>query len=232
MENHEVDALGRALRHAFERSPELQPRPEFIANLARLRPAPAPASHRRTITRWLAVAATVAMATIGGYWAFEARLIADPLRDAAIGDHRYCALGLTTDGKEATGITSLAQAAARYEPAYHLFESLPGDQVQTSAGQARVLDRHSCVFGGRRFAHVILQYRGAPVSLIVTHGRASSASAAAAHAPSSSQSNGLTVISFGTGDYSVFVVGALTAADLSPLADAISGDIVHALAKI
>ena len=176
------------------------------------------------------MAATFAMMAAGGYWAFEARVMADPLREAAIGDHRYCALGLTTGGKEATGITSLAEAA-RYEPAYHVFESVPGDEIPTSGGEARVLNRHSCVFAGRRFAHVILRYRGAPVSLIVTRGRASSASAAAAtHGPSTSTSNGLTVLSFRTADYSVFVVGALSAAELSPLSDAISGDIVHALA--
>ena len=96
MENPEVDPLGGALRRAFDGSPELQPDPEFIANLAALRHLqPAPSTRPRT-TRWLAMAATLALLTAGGYWTFEARLSADPLRDAVIGDHRYCALGVAT----------------------------------------------------------------------------------------------------------------------------------------
>jgi len=38
----------------------------------------------------------------------------------------------------------------------------------TPHGPARVIDRHSCAFGTRRFGHVILEYRQHVVSLLVT----------------------------------------------------------------
>jgi hypothetical protein len=234
MENHEVDPLGGALRRAFDRSPELQPAPEFIAGLAGLRDLqPAPATRPRTRPRWLAVAATLVLVTAGGYWSFEARLSADPLRETVIGDHRYCALGVATGGRQATGILPLAKAADQYERGFHVLENAPADDVPTSGGTARVLNRHSCVFGGRRFAHIILQYRGTPVSLIVTRGgaTASSVNATAADTLTTAVAKDLTIMSVHTPEYSVYVVGSLPASELSPLANALSADLLSALSK-
>jgi hypothetical protein len=234
----EVDgrrALRGALRGAFERAPHLQPRPEFIAGLARIRDtAPARQRSRLHVPRWLAIAATVALITMGGYRIFEVRLSADPLQRAAAGDHRYCALGMTTDGKEATEIMSLSEAVSHYESGFHVLEAVPADEIPTPAGPARVMNRHSCVFDGRRFAHIILQYRGTPVSLVVTRtAEGSPASETAAHAPKTSRLNDLTVISLGVpSGYSVFVVGGLSAADLTPLANALSDKVVGSLAKL
>jgi len=235
MENQGVDPIAAALKRAFERSPDLQPRAEFIARLTTLR-SQQPAEPRiRSFRamRWLAVAATFLLVCIGGYWNFEARLSADPLRDAAIGDHRYCALGLTTNGHEATDITSLTEAVTRYEAGFHALEDVPGDDIPTSGGTARVLNRHSCVFGGRRFAHIILDYRHTPVSLIVSRGAASrwSIDGAAAHALTTARSQDLTVVSIHTAEYAVFVVSGLPASELSPLADALSADLVRVLPK-
>ncbi|HTL45059.1 MAG TPA: hypothetical protein VL262_12030 [Vicinamibacterales bacterium] len=235
MENQEVDPLGTTLKRAFERAPGLQPRPEFIAGLTTLRPLPTAVSRtpRFRATRWLTIAATFLLVGIGGYWSFEARLSADPLREAAIGDHRYCALGLTTNGKEATGITSLAEAVSRYEPGFRVLEDEPGDEIPTSDGPARVLNRHSCVFGGRRFAHIILDYRHTSVSLIVTRGAATrwSIHRIAAHEMTTARWNDLTVMSIRTAGYAVFVVGGLPASELSPLAGALSADLRRVLPK-
>ena len=232
MENHEVDPLGTTLKRAFERAPDLQPRPEFIAGLSKLRTlrTDAPRTPRFRSTRWLTIAATFLLVSIGGYWSFEARLSADPLREAAIGDHRYCALGLTTNGEEATGITSLTEAVSRYEPGFRVVEDVAGDDIPTSNGAARVLNRHACVFGGRRFAHIILDYRGTSVSLIVTRGAASrwSIDRIAAH-ETTTRWNELTVMSVHTAGYAVFVVGGLPASELSPLADALSADLRRVL---
>ena len=38
----------------------------------------------------------------------------------------------------------------------------------TAVGPAHVLERHACVYGGRRFAHIVFEYRGERVSLLVT----------------------------------------------------------------
>jgi hypothetical protein len=193
----------------------------------------APRAIRSRAPRWLAIAATFVLVTLGGYRLFEARLGADPLQRAAVGDHRYCAMGLTTDGKEATGITSLPEAVSQYEPAFRVLERVPSEEIPTSGGAARVLNRHSCVFDGRRFAHIVLQYRGAPVSLIVTRGATGSGfSLTSAHGLKTSRLNDLTVMSMRTSGYSMFVVGGLPAADLTPLANALSDDVVRALATI
>ena len=223
--------LRGALRGAFERAPRLQPRPEFIAALAGIRNAET-ASRRWRAPRWLAIAATVAFITLGGYRLFEARLSADPLQRAAAGDHRYCALGMTTDGRKATEIMSLSEAVHRYEAGFHVLEAVPPVEIPTPAGPARVMNRHSCVFDGWRFVHIVLQYRGTPVSLVVTR-TASSGNANAAHALKATRTNDLTVMSLGSpSGYSVFVVGGLSAADLTPLAHALSEDVVSALAKM
>jgi anti-sigma factor RsiW len=227
--------LRGSLRAAFERAADLEPRPDFIAGLSNLRHrAPAAPPSRRRAPRWLAIAATLALVTVGGYRFFEARLSADPLQRAAAGDHRYCALGMTTGGKRATEIMPLSAAADRYEPGFHVLEAVPAAEIPTPAGPARVLNRHSCVFDGRRFAHIVLQYRGTKVSLIVTRGAsASSAAATDAHVLETSRVKDLTVMSLGSrSGYSVFVIGGLPAAELGPLADAVSEDVINALRKM
>ena len=223
--------LRGALRDAFQRAPHLQARPEFIARLDALNRTQAAPRRWRT-PRWLAIAATVTLITFGGFRIFDARLSADPLRQAAAGDQRYCALGMATDGRKATEIMSLSEAVHRYEAGLHALESVPPEEIPTPAGPARVLNRHSCVFDGWRFAHIILEYRGTPVSLVVTR-TASAANAGTAHTLKASRAHDLTVMSLGTSaGYSVFVVGALSAADLTPLADALSQNVVSALAKM
>ena len=226
--------LRGALRGAFERAPDLQPRPEFIASLAALRDAERPPQRARSrAPRWLAIAATVTLLTVGGYRVFEERLSADPLQRAAAADHRYCALGMTTGGKASTEIMSLAAAVSRYEPGFHVLEAVPPLEIPTPAGPARVLNRHSCVFDGWRFAHIVLQYRGTRVSLIVARTAAPSPGTQAAHAIETARLNDLTVMSLGApSGYSVFVVGGLPAADLSPLANALSENVVTALATM
>ena len=221
-----------ALRAAFERSPDLRPRPEFIAGLAAIQSrAAAPRAYRSEAVKWLAIAATLVLTTVAGYRVFEARLLADPLQRAVVGDHRFCALGLTTNGQEATGITSLHEAVSQYEPGFRVFEEVPADEIPTSDGPARVVNRHSCVYDGRRFAHLILQYHGTPVSLIATRGAAPASVGAAAGHVSTARASNLTVLSFHASGYSVFVVGALPASELSALGNALAGDVVRALAK-
>jgi anti-sigma factor RsiW len=226
----EVDgrrALRGTLRGAFARAPELQPRPEFLASLRQLQAAPASRRPGIRAPRWLAIAATIALITMGGYRWFEAQLIADPLQKAAAGDHRYCALGMATDGREATEIMSLPDAVDRYDAGFHVLEAVPVAEIPTPAGPARVLNRHSCVFDGRRFAHIVLEYRGTPVSLVVTRAADSS------RAFKTSRVNDETVISLGSqSGYAVFVVGGLSVTDLTPLASALSENVVGALSKM
>ena len=86
------------------------------------------------------------------------------LARAAVGDHRNCALVFRLDEKP----IALEEAARRYGSAYGVLARVPANDVMTAAGPARVLERHACVYKGRRFAHLVLEYRGAHVSLLVT----------------------------------------------------------------
>jgi hypothetical protein len=40
--------------------------------------------------------------------------------------------------------------------AYRVLETEPLSEVRTPIGSARVLERHACVYNGRRFARVVL----------------------------------------------------------------------------
>jgi hypothetical protein len=62
----------------------------------------------------------------------------------------------------------LEEAAQRFDSAYRLLLSAPPDDISTPNGPANVVERHSCAYGARRFGHVILQYRGRVVSLLMT----------------------------------------------------------------
>src|SRR5437773_12173370 len=82
----------------------------------------------------------------------------------AVGDHRNCALQF----RLAEQPISLEEAAQRYGAAYRVLETRPPNDVITAVGPTHLLERHSCVYRGRRFAHIVFEYRGEKVSLLVT----------------------------------------------------------------
>src|SRR5262249_32878884 len=161
-------ALREALQRAFARARDLEPRSEFSAELGVTLRGIAPAARRRLFSQWLALAAIVVVGVgLAGMLWWTSRLMRDrELAAVAVGDHRNCALHFTLAEKP----TSLAEAAQRYDAAYRILEELPPAEILTSSGTARVLERHSCVYAGRRFAHVVLRYREKVVSLLVTSG--------------------------------------------------------------
>lgn len=230
----DIDArreLRRALRGAFARAPGLQARPEFLDQLARLRATAMPPRRVRpaVLARWMAVAAMVLLVCAAGVWSYRARVPIDALLRAAVGDHRNCALHFTLAERP----TSLREAARQDDAAFGVFEQLPPARISTSGGVATVLERHACVYQDRRFAHVVLRYRGRAVSLVAARdARVGPGPGHAGYAIAASRVDGMTVISFGAGGHSVFLIGDLPAADLSALADVLSGDVVGALARI
>ena len=160
--------IRRALHTAFDRAPGLRPTADFRARLGtQLRKAaehePSPRADPR---RWFALVAGVLLAA--GLTAFVVvnRSLApvDALARDARGDHWYCALKNRTIRTP----VPLEEAAARFDSAYLRLLSAPPDDISTPTGPARVVDRHSCAYGTRRFGHVVLNYRGRVVSLLVT----------------------------------------------------------------
>jgi anti-sigma factor RsiW len=230
-------ALRDGMRAAFRRSADLAPRPEFIAGLrSTLQEAAYQAPARRGIRLqgWWALAATVLLAvTLGGaYVGREWVAATGALARAAVGDHLNCALHFRLAEKPIT----LADAAARYGPAYQVLSNTPPDEVMTAAGPARVLERHACVYEGRRFAHIVFEYRGQKVSLMVTAaGRGlplTLPGAAGPHVTPGGRIDDMSVVSFRASGQMVFFAGDVAQADLVKLADAVAEPLYRGLAGV
>ena len=221
-------ALRESVRKAFGVANDLGPRPEFVAELRTgLRKVALHIPPRRTgvARRWWALAATVVLAVALAvvFGRHESVTPSGGLAQLAAGDHRNCALRFQLAEKP----ISLEEAAQRYDSAFRVLQELPPNDLMTAAGPAHVLERHSCVYAGRRFAHIVLRYRGVPVSLIVTRADGLSQTAipdeALAHLTSEGRIDDVSVVSFRAARYMVFFAGDLEEADLLRLADLAAG---------
>jgi hypothetical protein len=221
----EIDARRRlrgALRTAFHRSPALQPPAGFQTRLRdRVQDHSAQTPARSLGWGWLALAAGVLLCLGAGTVAFLNRSLApaQALASDAVGDHRYCALTY----RLARSPVPLETAATQFDSAYRLLVTEPPDEIPTAGGPARVLDRHACVYDGRRFGHVIFLYRGRVVSLLMTSEDGVSAAAAdlSPHVMASPTS-GLSVVSIDSTRHAVLLVGDLSAPELVQLSEAVA----------
>ena len=129
---------------------------------------------------------------------------------------------------------SLEEAAQRYGAAYRVLERLPPDDVMTAVGPAHVLERHACVYEGRRFAHIVFTYRGERVSLLVTAVDGSVTPALPGetlpHLTSPSRIDGMSVVSFRASRQVIFFAGDVVQNDLLMLAEAVGGPLYRGLA--
>lgn len=210
-------AIRGRLRAAFDGAVDLNARPDFAADLAaRLRPmasAHVPAVSRRSVLRsWWTAAAAVALAAGGGAVAVRrsrtrAELVA--LATAAAGDHQNCAIQF----RLAERPISLADAARRFGMPYGQMASY---EVPPLTPAAETLERHSCVYDGHRFAHVVLRYRGRVTSVLVTRGDAPAEPTIETTGPSA------VVASLPAGEFVAFVVADLPADEVLRVARAIA----------
>jgi anti-sigma factor RsiW len=132
------------------------------------------------------------------------------LARAAVSDHRDCAIQFRLPEKP----IALEVAARKYDPVYLDLTRA----IFTADGAAppgvQFVEAHSCVFEGRRFAHLVLKYHGTAVSILVT---GIPAGGEIAHASrfeepatiSCSQIKDYNVAFFQTARHAVFVVSAL-----------------------
>jgi hypothetical protein len=216
--------LRSTLRAAFERAPELQPSASFTARLRdRLRDASlAPPRSRGLSRRWFALAAGIVLAIGAAGITFVKRppVAADALARDAVGDHRNCALKYRLVRMP----VALEEAAQRFDSAYRLLLNAPPDQLSTPSGLLRVNERHSCAFGTRRFGHVVMEYHGRVVSLLMTAKDAGARGAEANAIPHliGRPMNGLSVISVDGARHTILLVSDLSSTDLAQLAKAVS----------
>jgi hypothetical protein len=169
----EVSGLRRlraSVRAVYLARSDRSPSPEFATALnARLR-AEAEAMRPTGVSSlgrtWFTLAATLLLVVSSGLGlrglgvsGFTAIL------QAAVGDHRYCLVTFKLTERP----ISLASAASLYnDPVDRSLEDVEPSPAQLSGGPIRVVERHSCVFHGRRFAHIVVRYKGALTSLVVT----------------------------------------------------------------
>lgn len=224
------EMLRYSIKTSFTRSESLRMREEFRSSiLAQLGATARSTAFRRFAAAWRQIiAAAVLLAAVGlGVFLLSGRATAAE-RDAA-GDHHDCALLMHLSEKP----ISLADAA-RYDPAFQDLQDTPLDEVTAPAGTIRVLRRHSCTFNGRRFAHVILQFQGQVVSLLVTDddNHASEPTNGAGSQPRFEwlpAVDGFNVVSFTAPGHRVFLVGSLPKPALQQVADSLAGPVYRRL---
>jgi len=228
--------LRRALHGAFDRAPDLQPRPEFIDRLGgQLREAAAHNHRSWTFSpRWFAIAAGLVLAA--GLAATVLMNRPTPptpsdtlLAQDAAGDHQNCALTFRLVRKP----IPLEDAAQRFDSALRVLLTAPPDDISAPGGPARVVERHSCAYGARQFGHVVLQYQGHVVSLLVTANDRSTRAAESVDAVPhliGRPMNGLSVVSVNGSRHAILLVSDLESAELTKLSGAVSVPLAQRLA--
>jgi len=222
--------LRAGLKEAFERSRALAPRPAFTAALeARLAAeAAAPVDGRRPWRQWGSIAAGMVVAVLLGLvvlrWLTPGTL--DALAHLAAGDHQFCALTYKLEEEP----ISLEEAARQFDPAFLALAAVEPAAHDLAGQPLAIIERHACVFGGRRFAHLVVSYKGQAVSILVA------ADAAADRGPSTVRglpsAAGFQMASFHGTSHVVFVVSSLPAGDVQAVARLVEVPMTRALAGV
>ena len=219
--------LRMRLQSAIGSAADLAPRPDFVAALSdRLRPmTPEEGISRRVwLQSWWAAAAAAVALLGGGLFTRDAlrrsRLLT--LAAGAAGDHQNCAIKFNLTERP----IPLEDAAQRHDPAYQSLIALEAP-VGLPGGPAAILERHSCVFEGRRFAHLVLRYRDHIASLLVTGGFG----LAGAEPALVDDDSALQVAAFDTTKHAVFVVSDLPESDTLALARALAEPVARGLSS-
>jgi hypothetical protein len=139
------------------------------------------------------------------------------LARAAAGDHQNCAITFNL----AEQPIALEEAGRRYGAPY---AALATFQPPAVAGPLESIGRHSCVYDGRRFGHVIFSSRGTVVSLLVTTGTPPDAPALEPAEP------GPAVVAMPAGPFVAFVVADLDGRELLQLAQTLANPLSRLLA--
>ena len=129
----------------------------------------------------------------------------------------------------------LEEAAQEFDSAYRVLLTAPRDDVSTPNGPVHVLERHSCAFGARRFGHVILQYRGRVVSLLMTANAGATGAAEGADAIPHAIGrpvDGLSLVSVNGSRHAVVLVSDLGNAELTQLSKMVSPPLVQRLGTL
>lgn len=226
--------LRTAIHRAFIDNESLRISDEFRNRAAaRVRRAVPRKSARIHVPRWaigLTIAAVLMLAAGAGQF-LRTRGISLIARDA-IGDHQNCAVQFRLAEKP----ISLADAAASYDASFRLLQDTPSDDWNALIGSVHVVDRHSCVFQGRRFAHIVLQLQGQVVSLLIARKESeviqhSSGADRVSASLELASNDGVHVVSFDIPGHVVFLVGGLGEQELRQLAESLADPLYTRFAR-
>ena len=220
-------ALRTAIQRAFLNADALHVREDFARDIGpRLRSVSRGAG---LLSRRRAAAAAALAALAAGAGLFLLPDDVDEMALDAVGDHRNCAVRFRLAEKP----ISLEDAERRYAPWYGWLRDTPPAELVLSAGPVRIVERHACVFNGRRFAHVVLQFQGQTVSLLVTEDRRwrpnLTDGEGRPHLVSQPVADGVSVLSFSTSRHRVSFVSNLGEAELREVAEGLASAVARRL---
>ena len=151
------------------------------------------------------------------------------IANLAAGDHQNCALKFRLEEKP----ISLEDASVKYgkfnkdldkaviKPLREIFPA-------NTSGEIKLLEAHSCVFEGRRFAHIILRRAGHLISVLVTE---TDFNREIDEEMFNQQSDNLQVAGFRTKHYAVFVISDLTDTENLGIAQTITASVRQHIKK-
>lgn len=152
-------------------------------------------------------------------------IVKTELAKSAVGDHRDCAIKFRLSERP----IDLEVAGHKYDPVYINLTKAVLSQQGAAPLDAQFVEAHSCVFEGRRFAHIVLKYHGELVSFLVTDIEPtrgvqpqSVRRSADLQVITCSQFDGYQVSCFETARHAVFIVSELPEGDNLALARALA----------
>lgn len=146
------------------------------------------------------------------------RLASFEVTEQAVGDHQNCAIKYNLMEEP----ISLLEAGRRYDRADFGLASAVRSGAALRTGVVKYVEDHSCIYHGRRFAHIVLKYQGRTVSLLVAEADEAARKNAGDDVIACSSINGYQVSCFGTKRHTVFVVSDLSETDNLKLARALA----------
>lgn len=234
----DVRRMRALLRTAFEASQDLASGPAFRSAMTSRLKSEITTSDRAARSRfrprpWLAWAAALVLIVGGGFGVRGLGVSGfTAILDAAVGDHRFCALVF----KLAERPIPLTEAARLDDDAVlGALESVQPVATELDGGALAVLDRHACVYDGRRFGHIVFEFKHTPVSLVVSRderwlrnfpGGTLPADGAVVTLPTV---DGFHVVGFRGPRHMVFAISTLSDEDVRVVAGAMRSSVLQAL---
>lgn len=180
----------------------------------RSRPSPSPPGQRVAVNSSTGAEPSSPTATGSSH---ERDVAVKELARFAVDDHRNCAI----EFRLPEAPIALEEAGRRYDGAYISLAKTVREQLAGLDGPATLVEAHSCIVEGRRFAHLVLKQNAHLVSFLITVFDGQETAAPGTNAAtkkdeqviSCSQVQGYQVSCFQTGRHAIFVVSDLSEGD-------------------